>query len=133
MNKPFNVIQANYPELYEWLKQISRLGQIEKFILPDYKDELSIKLYTRSYRYCINVKLPEPNNPKDKFLKDGDKNYGYMSCYVITRKPRAGEDWNRGNDLADGDYSKETWYRIISKILAYELVKVARQPRELNK
>jgi len=127
-DKPFNVIQAEYPELYEWLKSISRLGQIEKFVLPDYKKGLSIKLYTRSYRYCICVKLPEPNkNAKD------DKNYGYMSCYVITRKPRAGEDWNRGNDLADGDYSKETWQKIVNSIIRYELVKVAHQPRELNK
>ena len=43
---------------------------------------------------------------------------------ALTRKPRAGEDWNRGRDLADGSYTKETWDKIISNIVSYELVKV---------
>ena len=51
---------------------------------------------------------------------------------VQTRKPRAGEDWNRGNDLADGPYSEETWREIVNDIVAYELVKVVNPPRELN-
>ena len=48
----------------------------------------------------------------------------YLGCIASSRKPRAGEDWTRGNDLADGDISDETWNQIIADIVSYELVTV---------
>ena len=48
---------------------------------------------------------------------------------VDCRKPRAGEDWTRGNDLPDGPYSYETWIKIKNAIIKKELVKIAKKAR----
>jgi len=53
----------------------------------------------------------------------------YLGCTASNRKPRAGEDWTRGSDLPDGEFSGETWEAIKNRIVAYELVRVAK-PRE---
>jgi len=50
----------------------------------------------------------------------------YLGCVVSSRKPRAGEDWTRGNDLPDGDLSLDTWERIKNGIIRYELIKIAK-------
>ena len=49
---------------------------------------------------------------------------GYLGCIASSRKPRAGEDWNRGNDLNDGDLSEQTWHEILGDIISYEMVKI---------
>ena len=134
---PFNVMKAEYPELYEWLKEISRYSEVENFSLPDYKDEMYVFFYTHDYRYNIRTRLPIKNGKKmfktnkvlpsdypEKGYKEGDK--GYLGCTVIARKSRAGEDWVRGNDLADGKYCKETWEKIKNNIISYELVKIVK-------
>lgn len=123
-DKPFNIIRAEYPELLEWLKSISRYCKIENFIIPDYKGTKGVRInfYTKDHRYHIVAINPISDN------KDS-----YLGCTAQTRKPRAGEDWNRGSDLADGSYSKETWQRIVNDILSYELVKVVKTPKEFNK
>jgi len=109
-DKPFNVIQAEHAELYEWLKEICRSDKVENFIVPDYKDgRISVRFYTKENRYNISI---------------GDGDNRYLGCTVTTRKPRAGEDWNRGRDLPDGEYCKKTWDKIKDAIVAYELVKV---------
>ena len=132
-DKPFNIIRAEYPELLEWLKSISRYGRIEDFIIPDYKNPPGVRVvfYTKDHQYHIHA-VKKGEREKNRFSKE-HPDRGYLMCSVQTRKPRAGEDWNRGNDLPDGDYSKETWQRIVNAIIAYELVKVVKTPRELNK
>ena len=40
----------------------------------------------------------------------------------ISKKLRAGEDWNRGNDLPDGPFEIDTWNNILKGIIRYELV-----------
>lgn len=49
----------------------------------------------------------------------GDRSY--LGCTASSRTSRIGEDWTRGSDLADGQYSKETWDRICFDMLSYEL------------
>ncbi len=56
----------------------------------------------------------------------------YFGCQISDRKPRAGEDWTRGNDLADGKFNQETWNRIKNDIISYELVKVAKKERVIE-
>lgn len=46
---------------------------------------------------------------------------GYLGASAATRKARAGEDWNRGNDLPDGPFNKRTWERIRNSIIGFEL------------
>ena len=147
-------ILQKFPGLVDWLGQISRYGKFEDFIfISDYKENnIDIKIYTKNHYYRISAVLPA-RTPCDckkckgirtveidianrrendfdyiKCNKCGniEKNRGYLGCVGQTRKARAGEDWLRGNDLADGSYSKETWQKIKNDILAYELVKVVR-------
>lgn len=114
-----------FSELAKWVKPLCRYGKIEDFIFCD-NNSFSSKLnrfrfylFTKEYQYLISAYLPE-----------GQKD-GYLGCIVKTRKPRAGESWNRGNDLADGNYSEETFRNIVNDILAYELVKVAKPQKQL--
>lgn len=54
----------------------------------------------------------------------------YLGCIAISRRWRAGEDWHRGSDLADGRFTEETWRAILADILAYELVEISKDVRE---
>jgi len=106
----------------EWLKEICRWENVKAFVhvLIDegegtdkkYKTKFTCKLYTHNNCYKITA-------------IDRATDEGYLGCTVSARKPRAGEDWTRGNDLADGKFNRETWENIKNDIIAYELVKVA--------
>jgi len=130
MTKPLNVLREDFPELAQWIKSICRYGsKLEDFIIADYKENrLHLKFYTKDHCYSISARLPKKkgNWRKDHLLGKDDS---YLGCMVMTRKPRAGEDWNRGNDLADGIYNQQTWREIVRDIIGYELVRVVK-PKE---
>jgi len=107
----------DFPGLKDWLKEVSRYGKVENFVfISDYKKgEISLKIFTKDHYYPIVAILPTTEKPN-----------GYFGTFGHCRKPRAGEDWTRGNDLPDGSYSKETWDAFKDKLISYELVKVVR-------
>ncbi len=119
-------IPEAFSEMIGWLKPLCRFNKLENFIICDHNCEqngltrLGLKFFTKDNEYVISTKLPI--SEKGIITKNG-----YLGCIVKTRKPRAGENWNRGRDLMDGDYSKETFNSIIYDILAYELVKVTKK------
>jgi len=76
-----------------------------------YEFQFKFNIYTESHRYRINA-------------RDSNEDDGYLGCTSSVRKPRAGENWTRGNDLADGKFTRATWERIKNDIVAYELVKI---------
>lgn len=120
-------IKDKFSELFQWMSPLCRFDKIEDFVIADHKENrLHLKIYTKDHSYNISARLPEVNKLGKGEMICVD---GYLGCISQTRKPRAGEDWNRGNDLVDGSYSKETFEEIVHDILAYELVKVV-QPRE---
>lgn len=104
-------------EMVSWLEEICPFQEVQKYVKyyysPEWPIDHSFSLYTKEYQYNIKVRLDDKNKPN------------YISATVLTRKPRAGEDWNRGNDLPDGKYSREKWDKIKGAIIAAELVKVA--------
>lgn len=111
---PLDVLKE-FPGLAQWVKPLCRFKKLEDFLIADYKENiLRLNFFTKNNNYFITVNLPKYSKNKK----------GYMMASALTRKPRAGEDWNRGRDLADGSYTKETWDKIISNIVSYELVKV---------
>lgn len=55
----------------------------------------------------------------------------YLGCTYSSRRPRAGEDWTRGGDLADGEFCQKTWVKILSDIIGAELVKIHRPIKKL--
>ncbi len=71
----------------------------------------------------LRFKIYTDKNSYQIVAHERDKN-SYLGCQGSSRKPRAGEDWTRGNDLHDGDFSEETWHRILGDILSYEMVKI---------
>lgn len=107
-----------------WLKEICRWGNAADFVqvLVDegengkegYRAKVRCRVYTRDHIYGI-------------VAIDREKDGGYLGCTTSTRKPRAGEDWTRGNDLPDGPYDYKTWQKIKNAIVAYELVKIAKK------
>jgi len=104
--------------LDQWLKELIYPGKVTDFIKEieghggDGEVYRSLCIYTEDNQYFISA----IERPAGK---------SYMGCQVTSRKARAGEDWHRGNDLPDGDFSKKTWDRIIYAIVSYELVKLS--------
>lgn len=99
---------GHYPS--EWNLE----GKVNVDSMPDSEasgDSIRVRIFTENERYTIVA------------------TQGYLGCTVSNRKPRAGEDWTRGSDLPDGELSRKTWERIKDRIVAYELVRVAK-PRE---
>lgn len=80
----------------------------------DDSSDFRFHVYTENNSYCIVV----------KFKPDGSDRGSYLGCTYTCRKRDAGEDWNRGGDLADGCFSKETFNDIVSDIIATELVQL---------
>jgi len=101
--------------LINWLKEVARFQKVENFVqwIENGKG-IRFYVFTKENKYSIFAIIGE------------FKNRSYLGCQVSTRKPRAGEDWTRGNDLPDGDFSYKTWEKIKNAIIANELVKVAK-------
>lgn len=95
-------------------------------------EEVRIQIYTDRNVYTIraverwhisygaaSAKSEHPQPPANKVYEKG-----YLGCVVQSRKPRAGENWRRGNDLPDGALDQATWLRILAGIVSYEMVQV---------
>lgn len=80
----------------------------ERKMGKDYQCWFSVRIFTDEHCYQISVVLH----------KDGTTWFG---CGATTRKPRAGENWTRGNDLPDGDLDRSNWQAMKNAIIRYEL------------
>ena len=81
----------------------AKFGRSSKFLWKYDEDRTYVTLFSNGHSYHINA------------------TDSYLGCTASTRKPRPGEDWTRGSDLADGKFNTETWNRILRDIIAYEL------------
>lgn len=102
------------PQFALWLKSMVRYGNVDSQVILfwdlDSPERFQCLLYTNEYVYSITGYQADEMNSK-----------GYLGCIASTRKPRVGEDWNRGSDLHDGKYSEETFIKIMKDIVAHEL------------
>lgn len=142
VNKRINVIEffnINPKELDDEVKMKTKMDMLNDWIdnlifpgeAPDFIQDAGVEeprfneikrkfyLYTNAHKYMVVA-----------IQRENDK--GYLGCQVSTRKQRAGEDWFRGNDLADGPFNKKTWNNILNSIIRYEIVKLTtyRRPEE---
>ena len=100
------IFPGKVSDFVQVIKSFTDTSQGFKQIIKDFC------FYTNEFKYRI-------------YANDRETDEGYLGCQVTTRKMRAGEDWTRGNDLADGDFTEETWKRILETIVNYELVKLS--------
>ena len=91
---------------------------IDGVTIDDGTGIIRFRLYTNDHCYSITARVEQ---------RTVSEYHTYLGCIARTRKPRAGEDWTRGNDLADGKLCIETWNNILADIVSYELVRVHRQ------
>ena len=73
---------------------------------------LTIHFYTETHRYHISACLKKDNST-------------YFGAQASTRKPRAGEQWTRGNDLPDGNLTRDMWNRIKNAIIRFEMTRLS--------
>lgn len=106
-------------QLIEWTGISNIDNHIYEYKNKNGENVIKIKLYTFVNEYTITA------------IFNKDKKKRYLGCQNKCRKPRAGEDWRRGRDLADGEFNIATWERIVYDIVKNELVKVHRPIRKL--
>ena len=113
--------------LNEWITKLIFPAKMDKFIQEkkgynskEHGDYREFCFYTEDNKYSITA-----------MDRQGDD--GYLGCGVTCRKHRAGEEFNRGNDLRDGPFTEETWNSITLAIVSYELVKLSehRKPDQI--
>lgn len=100
-------------EGYHWRRHVAVAYEGSRFVKigdaaipydpPATSARVVVRLWTRNFMYQL---LATPT---------------YLGCTSQERAPRPGEDWSRGSDVADGDFSRETWGRIAFRILGREL------------
>jgi hypothetical protein len=49
---------------------------------------------------------------------------GFLGCVAKCRKPRAGEEIHRGNQVFKGPLNEEAWNQLLAAIVRYESVEV---------
>jgi hypothetical protein len=113
-------LASECPQLFDWLMEGKfhlRLNAGEDRLPVIRVDEgYNVRFYTDRHVYHVIAYPPGRSDGKS-----------YLGCTVSTRKPRAGESHGRGNDLADGLFTLETWHKILADIVSYELVPLESQ------
>ena len=106
--------QTIFNQLKEWFTEFFSFDpkkQINEHVLInplERRDGFKCQFFTRTNRYVIIA------------------HQTYLGASFLQRKPRAGENWDRGRDLSDGSFCQETWDEIKSDIIHNELVKVSK-------
>ena len=115
------------PEFVQWASRLARRGgnlvDASRLTIKKgggiAKPMFCVTLFTQRHLYWISARPPVPSDTTNA-------DDGYLGCIAQARKPLAGEDWTRGNDLPDGPYSEATWNEIVHGILGYELVRLGK-------
>jgi hypothetical protein len=81
-----------------------------------------VRIYTDVHCYAISALGGYSYAPSEPRVEGRPSSY--LGCIASARKPRAGEDWGRGNDLHDGPLTEETWIGILGDIVSYEMVQL---------
>ena len=87
---------------------------------PDHLErELKFSISTKNNEYVIRA-----------IERESGKNY--LGCIADSRVRLPGEHHTRGNDLADGDFTRETWIAIMADIISYELVEAPKKQEPIK-
>ena len=108
------VLFPNGQTLASWLKEYKFFAGKRVHVVINGSDRLLLRLYTQ--RNCYTILAKED----------------YLGCTAFRRVFRPGEDWLRGNDLPDGNFSHETLEQILGAIVFYEALEVAKDEEEIE-
>lgn len=104
--------KQKHPKIYKSLQTGKFFRDSNVLVKKKSENRTVVELYTNDYSYAVSMRKPNQNDD------------GYLGCICSLRKPYAGEDWTRGNDLSDGSYSEQTWNKILRDILSNELKEI---------
>ena len=90
----------------------------KSFYLNAPSGEVALKIFTHTNVYSITARL----------RVDGT---AYLGATMVCRRSRTGEWWQRGNDLADGEFCRETWGKILADIVSAETLDIMKPVQEL--
>jgi hypothetical protein len=112
--EPITVSQVN-DALFEIA---NRHGDGTKKLKVEVEGGTTFRLFTSAHEYFVSAVAPG-----ERLLWKGDgPDLGYLGCIAQTLRVRPGERERRGNDLPDGPLTRETLDKILSAMVAYELV-----------
>jgi hypothetical protein len=98
-----------FQEVIDHLKSRMRYIGERHIQIVDDESFKHIYLHTEEHRYAIT------------FRETTIEKRGYLGCIARCRRQKVGEDWTRGNDLADGPDTIETLDSILFDIAGYEI------------
>lgn len=107
----------------KWLKELVYPKEVDDFIEVIYDGGQSQDDGT--YEIKKEVAFYTDDNKYFIVAVEREMKKGRIECVANARKSRAGETWTRGNDLADGPFTRKTLERIKNRIIAYELIKLS--------
>lgn len=108
----------NWYEVFRgWVEELAPLGQVEAYTVTEQEGVEGedavvgawVSFYTSTTVYRIKARAER------------------LVCDAEARAWVAGEDWHRGHDCGDGNFSRVTWDRILLRILQSEFVKVSKR------
>lgn len=109
----------NWFEVFKgWVKELVPLGQVE---------EHSMSGVVREEGDCGEVERAWFCFYTDSAVYRVTATAERMVCGATARAWLAGEDWHRGHDCGDGDFSRATWDGIVQRMLRAELVRVRKR------
>ena len=76
---------------------------------PDDNNHMHLHVFTENTEYHLGCSIKDDGNV-------------IMMGSTQCRKPRPGENWLRGNDFTEGEFSKETLTRFFLDIARYEII-----------
>lgn len=121
---PFPLNHAKVPqEICNWMARLCKWrgdnpdDVTESAIWWKKKEErFTFVLYTPLHEFCIT--FVQPGEQAGDVERRGA---GYIGGIMSHRLPLPGERHRRGRDLADGPYCAETWAKVLSDIMGYEV------------
>ena len=122
----YGIFRFNDAAREDVLARIERSRQGKKG--SDYQADARFVLHTATHYYTVLLSEPSEKKPE-----------GMLMGFSGSRISRIREDWQRGNDIAEGPLTTETWCALLSDIVGMELandfsdyVKPGETPAEAN-
>lgn len=114
-------MKTKMEQLHEWLKEIVPDKYFTEKYIQSSAGSGNLKEIKMKYIFYTETNI--------YFIIAIDRriNGGYLGCMSTPRKPLAGENLTRGNDLPDGSFNKKTWNKIKNSIIKNELVELSKE------